>query len=190
MQTNIQLLAGLGNPGPEYANTRHNAGVWFIEKLLEHTSIKLRAEKKFHGLSGKITFSNKEFHLLIPTSYMNCCGQALVAMAKFYKIPPQNILIAHDELAIPTGVARFKQGGGHAGHNGLRDIIRHLNNSDFMRLRIGIDHPGNRDQVSNYVLSPPSKTDKIKIDQAIEKAITILPDLLAGNLQQAMQELH
>jgi peptidyl-tRNA hydrolase, PTH1 family len=186
----IKLIIGLGNPGKEYEQTRHNAGAWFIERLLQEANTTLKPEKKFHGLSCKTILFNQECHLLIPTTYMNLSGQAVSAIAKFYKIPPQAILVAHDDLDLAVGSLRLKQGGGHGGHNGLRDIISHLGTNDFLRLRFGIGHPGHKDRVTDHVLSKITKTDKKQIDTAIERAVDILPLILKGEMQQAMQELH
>jgi PTH1 family peptidyl-tRNA hydrolase len=189
--TAIKLIAGLGNPGSEYRGTRHNAGADFVEALARQCSATLQAESKFFGLSGRITFAGHDLRLLIPTTFMNRSGKSIAAAASFYKIAPEEILIAHDELDIPAGAARFKQGGGHGGHNGLRDIVPALgNNKNFHRLRIGIDHPGHASKVSGYVLSRPSKVDRERIDASIEEAIAALPLLLDGDATKAMTRLH
>jgi peptidyl-tRNA hydrolase, PTH1 family len=190
MNTPIQLIVGLGNPGAEYEHTRHNAGVWLVEKLLQDFQTSLKQEKKFHGLAGKIKLSGHDCHLLIPTTYVNLSGQAVLAIANFYKILPQSILVVHDDLDLPIGTVKLKQGGGHGGHNGLRDIIARLGSSDFIRLRIGINHPGKQEQVVNHVLSRAKKHEQEKIDLAIDNAIQILPDVISGDLPKAMQELH
>ncbi len=182
---------GLGNPGSEYRGTRHNAGADFVEALARAGSVTLQAESKFAGLTGRIRFAGHDLRLLIPTTFMNRSGQALAAMASFYKIPPEQILVAHDELDIQPGQARFKRGGGHGGHNGLRDIIPALGNSrDFQRLRIGIGHPGSADRVTGYVLGRPSQADRDRIDAAIAEAVEALPLLLAGDEVKAMTRLH
>lgn len=189
----IRLIVGLGNPGRNYEKTRHNAGIWFIEKLLNNQISSLKPTKKFHGLFGQVSLWNENYYILLPTTYMNLSGLAVGAAAKFYHLSPTSILIAHDELDLPPGTARFKQDGGHAGHNGLQDIISHLGGSkDFYRLRIGIGRPPANQQtdVKDYVLNRPSKADKQKIDQAIEKAIDTLPLALSGRWDQAMQKLH
>ena len=189
--TAIKLIAGLGNPGSEYRGTRHNAGADFVEALARQCSASLQAESKFFGLSGRVTFAGHDLRLLIPTTFMNRSGKSIAAAASFYKIAPEEILIAHDELDIPTGAARFKQGGGHGGHNGLRDIVPALgNNNNFHRLRIGIDHPGHASKVSGYVLSRPSQIDRERIDASIEEAIAALPLLLDGDATKAMTRLH
>ena len=189
--TAIKLIAGLGNPGSEYRGTRHNAGADFVEALARQCSATLQAESKFFGLSGRITFAGHDLRLLIPTTFMNRSGKSIAAAASFYKIAPEEILIAHDELDIPAGAARFKQGGGHGGHNGLRDIVPALgNNKNFHRLRIGIDHPGHASKVSGYVLSRPSQVDRERIDASIDEAIDALPLLLDGDATKAMTRLH
>ena len=189
--TAIKLIAGLGNPGSEYRGTRHNAGADFVEELARQCHTSLQAESKFFGLAGRINLAGHDLRLLIPTTFMNRSGKAVAAMASFYKIAPEEILIAHDELDIPAGTARFKQGGGHGGHNGLRDIVPALgNNKNFHRLRIGIDHPGHASRVSGYVLSQPSQVDRTRIDACIDEAIAALPLLLDGDSTKAMTRLH
>lgn len=186
----IQLIVGLANPGSEYAATRHNAGAWFVEQLAESLHTSLRLENKFHSLVGNVKIAGHSCWLLIPTTFMNHSGQAVKTFANYYQIPPENILVAHDELDFSPGIIKLKQGGGHAGHNGLRDIVAHLHNNNFYRLRLGIGHPGNRDQVTDYVLSRPNNSDRELIFQVIDKAIGLLPSLLAGKIQSVMQELH
>ena len=189
--TAIKLIAGLGNPGSEYRGTRHNAGADFVEALARQCGASLQAESKFYGLTGRITLSGHDLRLLIPTTFMNCSGKAVAAMAGFFKIAPENILIAYDELDIPAGSARFKEGGGLGGHNGLRDIVPALgNNQDFHRLRIGIGHPGHASKVTGYVLSAPSQADRDCIDASIDEAIASLPLLLDGDSTKAMTRLH
>lgn len=189
--TTIKLIVGLGNPGSEYRGTRHNAGADFIEELTRQCSTSLQPESKFFGLAGRVTFSGHDLRLLIPTTFMNRSGQAVSAIASFYKIDPEEILIAHDELDIPPGTARFKCGGGHGGHNGLRDIVPALgNNKNFHRLRLGIGHPGHASRVSGYVLSTPSQVDRTRIDACIDEAIAALPLLLDGDATKAMTQLH
>lgn len=191
MQTPIQLIVGLGNPGAEYAKTRHNAGAWFVEQLAANSHQTLRPENKFHGLAGKINLDNSECRLLIPSTFMNHSGQALQAIMKFYQIDDAgSVLVAHDELDLPPGTSRFKLGGGHGGHNGLRDIIDHLHTKDFWRLRIGIGHPGNRNLVHDYVLSKPSVADHNAIDTSIEDALRVLPQFVKGDIDKAIQALH
>lgn len=185
----VKLIVGLGNPGKEYANTRHNVGAWLVELLAEQQHVKLLPETKVKGQVAKINFDNQECWLMIPTTFMNNSGQAVQAMANFYKIATDEILIAHDELDFPAGVIRLKQDGGHGGHNGLRDIIAQLQGKNFSRLRIGIGRPPS-DQMIDYVLHAPSKQDKKLILQAIENVLPMIPDLVAGNFQKIMQDLH
>ncbi|WP_116368535.1 aminoacyl-tRNA hydrolase [Parahaliea mediterranea] len=191
MTANIQLIAGLGNPGSDYRGTRHNAGADFVEALARSCGATLQSEGKFFGLTARIRLAGHDLRLLIPTTFMNRSGQAVAAMATFYKIAPQQILVAHDELDIPAGQARFKQGGGHGGHNGLRDIVPALGNSkDFHRLRIGIGHPGHASKVTGYVLGRPSADERTRIDLSIDEALAALPLLLDGDGTRAMTRLH
>jgi len=186
----IKLLVGLGNPGPQYEATRHNAGEWFLRWLLKTYEGTLRVESRFHGLATRIQINGEFLHLLVPTTFMNHSGQSLQAFSQFYKIAPEEILIAHDELDLPCGQLKLKFDGGHGGHNGLRDIVRHLNTQAFYRLRIGIGHPGHRDKVLNYVLNPPNGHDKKMIEDSFERFLPLLPQLLQGHVQEAMKELH
>lgn len=187
----IQLIVGLGNPGKPYEGTRHNAGAFFIEEIARRCSATLTPESKFHGDTARVTFAGHELRLLRPTTFMNRSGRAVAALANFYRIAPEAILVAHDELDISPGIARFKQGGGHGGHNGLRDIIPALGgNRDFHRLRIGIGHPGRASEVSNYVLANPSKADRQAIDAIVDEAVASLPLLLDGDAVKAMTRLH
>ena len=187
----IQLVVGLGNPGPEYSNTRHNAGQWFVEQLARRFNTSLKAEAKFYGLTGKFLFEGREIKLLVPTTYMNLSGKAVLALAQFYKIPPEAILVAHDEMALEPGVAKFKLGGGHAGHNGLRDIISRLgNNQNFYRLRLGIGHPGHKDQVTGYVLGKAPASEQHLIEQSIDEATRCFDILARDGLVKAQSRLH
>ncbi|MDB2384240.1 aminoacyl-tRNA hydrolase [Endozoicomonas sp.] len=187
----IQLIVGLGNPGAQYEDTRHNAGFWFVEQLARAYGGSLQPEKKFFGLAARITIGEQDVRLLNPSTFMNCSGQAVSAISTFYKIPPESILVVHDELDLPPGIGRLKQGGGHGGHNGLRDIIASLGNcKDFQRLRIGIGHPGNSKEVVNYVLKKPSVADRQCIDAIIDEAMRITPEALNGSWQKAVQTLH
>ncbi len=191
MSEGIKLIVGLGNPGAEYEQTRHNAGAWFVEALAKHCGVSLRPEKKYHGLYAKARFEGSDLHLLIPSTFMNRSGQSLIAVAGFFKIPPEAILVAHDELDIPPGTARFKQGGGHGGHNGLRDIISKLGNEKgFNRLRLGIGHPGSSDKVTGYVLGRAPKPEQQALADCIDEAIRALPDAVAGQWAAAMNRLH
>ncbi len=189
--TPVKLIVGLGNPGPEYANTRHNAGQDFVSQLAAQHSVSLSPNAKFFGHDGRITIAGRDLRLLIPTTFMNRSGQSVAALAQFYKIEPESILVAHDELDLDPGIAKLKIGGGHGGHNGLRDIIGSLgNNKNFGRLRLGIGHPGNAKLVSNYVLKRASIEDKNRILDASENALPFIPSLLTGDWEKAMRELH
>ena len=189
--TGIRLIVGLGNPGQAYEGTRHNAGAFFIAELARRAGATLSTEAKFFGQMARITLADKDLRLLVPSTFMNESGKSVAAAANFFRIPPDEILVAHDELDIPAGQARFKQGGGHGGHNGLRDIIPALGGKqDFHRLRIGIGHPGHASKVSGYVLAKPSAGDKQAIDQIIDEAVDALPLLLKGDPVKAMTQLH
>lgn len=190
-QTPVQLIVGLGNPGPEYAQTRHNAGQNLVEQLARQTNITLSSTPKYFGYSGRGTIDGRDVRLLIPTTYMNRSGQAVSAMAQFFHIPPEAILVAHDELDLAPGVARFKFSGGHGGHNGLRDIISALgNNRDFARLRLGIGHPGNAKQVADYVLKKAPAAENELIAQGIERSLAVIHDIVGGDWERAMRTLH
>jgi len=186
----IQLIVGLANPGKDYAATRHNAGAWWLQALCDQYNIQLQTQSKLQAKVGDANIAGQRIRCAIPTTYMNHSGQAVKLIAKYFEISVDQILIAHDELDFPPGIIRLKNGGGHGGHNGLRDIIPQLDSADFMRLRIGIGHPGNKDLVSDYVLANPSKHDKKLIDDAIVDSLSIVPALLAGNITLAMNELH
>lgn len=182
----IKLIVGLCNPGSAYEKTRHNAGEWFLTALADMYNISPKPEKKFFGHIG----SASGVMLLLPSTFMNLSGQAVQAVANFYKLLPENILIAHDELDLPPGIIKLKNKGGHGGHNGLRDIISRLGSKDFYRCRIGIGHPGHRDDVLNYVLGKPSNSDKLSILSAIDRASDIVPFLQDGKFEKAMHQLH
>ncbi|KHL70694.1 MULTISPECIES: aminoacyl-tRNA hydrolase [Pseudomonas] len=189
--TAVQLIVGLGNPGPEYDQTRHNAGALFVERLADAKGVRLVLDKKYFGLVGKFTHQGQDVRLLIPTTYMNRSGQAVAALARFYRIEPDAILVAHDELDMPPGVAKLKKGGGHGGHNGLRDIIAQLgNNNGFHRLRLGIGHPGHASLVSGFVLSRAPRSEQELLDKSIDHALGVVPEILAGDWTKAMQTLH
>ncbi|WP_421840428.1 aminoacyl-tRNA hydrolase [Marinobacter algicola] len=190
MAQDILMVVGLGNPGPDYANTRHNAGALFVEALARETGQSLRPEKKYHGLYARIQLQGLDLHLLNPSTYMNRSGLSIKALADFFKIQPQQILIAHDELDIPPGTARFKKSGGHGGHNGLRDTIAHLGTNEFQRLRIGIGHPGDSRQVTGYVLGRLGKRETEELNAVINEIIRVLPDAASGKLPAAMNRLH
>jgi PTH1 family peptidyl-tRNA hydrolase len=187
----ISLIVGLGNPGTEHEGDRHNAGADFVTTLARVHKVTLKAEKKYFGLHGKFLRDGRDIHLLIPTTYMNLSGKAVHAVANFYKIPPEHILVAHDELDFPPGEVRLKKGGGHGGHNGLRDTIATLgNNHHFLRLRIGIGHPGDASQVADYVLHRPSKSEAKLIEHSIERSLSVMDLVLIGQFEKAMHQLH
>ncbi|WPP44030.1 aminoacyl-tRNA hydrolase [Pseudomonas sp. AN-1] len=189
--TAIQLIVGLGNPGPEYEQTRHNAGALFVEELARKLGVNLATDKKYFGLVGKFSHQGRDVRLLIPTTYMNRSGQSVAALANFFRIPPAAILVAHDELDMPPGTAKLKQGGGHGGHNGLRDIIAQLGNQNsFYRLRLGIGHPGDKNLVSGFVLGRAPRSEQEKLEASIDFALDVLPEMLAGDWTKAMQQLH
>lgn len=185
----IQLIVGLGNPGREYEETRHNAGAWFVEQLARTHRVTLQNESKFCGLTGRLQVAGQDLKLLIPTTFMNLSGQSVAAFANFYKISADAILVAHDELDLPPGSARFKQGGSGGG-NGVRDIIARLGNNSFHRLRIGIGHPGSADKVTGYVLNKPTSDERISIDRALDAATAVLPLAISGQWTRAMTQLH
>lgn len=188
--SSIQLIVGLGNPGKEYLHTRHNAGAWFVAELANKASVTLRHETKYHGMHAVTQLHQHACHLLIPTTFMNNSGQAVHACMNYHKISPPSLLIVHDEIDLPAGTVRLKYDGGDGGHNGLKDIIRHLSTKQFYRLRIGVGHPGNSKDVVDYVLHLPSKADRANIEDAMQRAQEVLPLILAGQLQQAMHQLH
>ena len=185
----IQLVVGLGNPGSKYDQTRHNAGFWFLDRWISALPLSLKEDRNFSGHVARMDSPSGGCWFVKPTSFMNRSGQAVQALSHFYKISVEKILVVHDELDLSVGVVRLKRGGGHGGHNGLRDIIGHLG-KEFLRLRIGIDHPGNKDQVVDYVLDKPSKTHREMIDRAIDDACSVMPLVLSGNFEKAMNQLH
>ena len=186
----VKLIVGLGNPGKQYEQTRHNAGFWFVEEVARQFNVQFRPETKFLGDVARVQSNGMEFWLLKPATFMNRSGQSIQALAKFYKISVAEILVVHDELDLSPGVAKLKKTGGHGGHNGLRDTIAALSSKDFLRLRLGIGHPGERNLVVDFVLKSPSKTEYSMIDDAIYRATKILPELLNNQLESAMQILH
>ncbi len=190
MSGEIRLIAGLGNPGPEYEQTRHNAGFWFLDTLVQRYGGQFRPESKFHGLATRLQIRGHELWLIKPTTFMNRSGQAVAALANFYKIPPEQILIVHDELDLGVGIARLKRGGGHGGHNGLRDLHTRLGGNGYARLRIGIGHPGDARAVTGYVLGKPPLDDRVAIDRAIDEALEEVEPLLEGEWERAVHRLH
>lgn len=191
MDTAVRLIVGLGNPGPKYEGTRHNAGADFVYAITQQLGAALKDDKKFFGLTAKVVIDSRELRLLIPTTYMNRSGQGVAALANFYGIGPGEILVAHDDLDLPPGTARLKIGGGHGGHNGLRDIIATLGNCrDFARLRLGIGHPGHSADVVDYVLRKAPPKERGLIEESIQRASELLFELTAGQWNAAMKKLH
>ena len=186
----IQLIAGLGNPGAEYDRTRHNAGFWFVDEVVRQCGTQFRSESRYKSEVARCTLAGKEFRLQKPMDFMNRSGMPVASLAGFYRIPRSGVLIVHDDLDLPVGTVKLKKGGGHGGHNGLRDLIPHLGGNDFLRLRIGIGHPGHRDDVVGYVLQAASRDDRMEIDRAVNETVKVLPDIIAGNIEAAMKELH
>ena len=183
-----RLVVGLGNPGAEYCETRHNAGFWFCERLAKTLGVGLNRESRFHGLVGP-SRGNSPW-ILLPQTFMNRSGQAVGVLARFYRITPAEMLVVHDELDIPPGELRMKFGGGLGGHNGLKDIAAHLGTQDYWRLRIGIGHPGDRNEVVNYVLRPPRRDELEQIDAAMHRALDAWPTIARGEWNSAMQKLN
>ncbi|OOF68262.1 aminoacyl-tRNA hydrolase [Rodentibacter caecimuris] len=187
----IKLIVGLSNPGAKYEGTRHNAGEWLINEVAHQYNISLKDEAKYFGKTAKINTSRGEVRLLVPTTFMNLSGKAVGTLANFYRIQPEEILVAHDELDLPPGVAKIKQGGGHGGHNGLKDIISSLGNrNNFYRIRIGIGHPGHKDLVPAYVLNKPSPSDKSLIDRVIDEARLCIDLLFKDGIVKATNRLN
>jgi PTH1 family peptidyl-tRNA hydrolase len=184
------LIVGLGNPGSKYAETRHNAGFWFLDKLLQQYSGVLKLQTRLQAEIARIEINGHACVLAMPTTFMNHSGQAVRAVMDYFRISTDKLFVAYDELDIPPGVARLKAGGGHGGHNGIRDIFRHLPEHDFKRLRIGIGHPGIKDRVTDYVLGRPSAAEELVIRHAIKEAVDIMPAVLSGNWAGAMKSLH
>jgi PTH1 family peptidyl-tRNA hydrolase len=182
-----RLIVGLGNPGAEHEDTRHNAGFWLCERLAARHGVDLRRESRFHGITGR---TREQVWLLLPQTFMNRSGQAVAALARFYRILPAEMLVLHDELDLPPGALRLKFGGGLGGHNGLKDIAAHLGTQDFWRLRIGVGHPGDRNQVVDYVLKKPRSEERALIDAALERALEHWPLIWRGEYPAAMQKLN
>jgi PTH1 family peptidyl-tRNA hydrolase len=186
----IRLFVGLGNPGSEYEATRHNAGFWWVDEIARETGTRLASEAKFFGLAARLKSGAHEAWLLEPMTFMNASGRAVAALARFYKILPEEILVIHDELDLPPGQTKLKKGGGNGGHNGLKDIVAHLGTPDFWRLRLGIGHPGEKSAVINFVLKPPVKEEAVLIEDNIRQSAKLLPMLLEGSFEAAMLKLH
>ncbi|WP_282110246.1 aminoacyl-tRNA hydrolase [Shewanella algicola] len=189
--SNIKLIVGLANPGAEYAQTRHNAGAWYVQELARICNVPLVADSKYFGVTARTILHGKDVRLLIPTTFMNLSGKSVAALANFFRILPEEILVAHDELDMDPGVAKFKLGGGHGGHNGLKDIIASLgNDKNFHRLRIGIGHPGDKNKVSGYVLGRAPTVDQERINAAIDEAVRSTEILFKQDMVKAMHRLH
>jgi PTH1 family peptidyl-tRNA hydrolase len=186
----LRLIAGLGNPGNEYARTRHNAGFWFIERLVADLGERFGLESKLQAEVAKARLGGENVLLVKPLTYMNRSGQCLSSIVRYYKIEAEEMLVAHDELDLPTGTARLKFDGGHGGQNGLRDIIAHLGHARFHRLRIGIGHPGHKDQVTSWVLGPPGKQDEEAMHDSINKALLAVPVMFDKGIGEAMKFLN
>lgn len=187
----IKLIVGLANPGAKYEGTRHNAGEWLVNELAKMYNTSLKEEAKYFGKVAKINTAQGEVRLLVPTTFMNLSGKAVGALTNFYRIKPEEILVAHDELDLPPGVAKIKQGGGHGGHNGLKDIIASLGNSNnFYRVRIGIGHPGHKDLVAGYVLGKPAPQDQEKINSAVDEASRCVEVLFKDGIMKATNRLN
>jgi peptidyl-tRNA hydrolase, PTH1 family len=186
----IKLFVGLGNPGPEYENTRHNAGFWFVDALAREIKANFALEKNFHGLLARTTVQGQTVWLLKPQTFMNLSGKSVAALARFFKIAPAEILVAYDELDIIPGQAKLKFGGSRGTHNGLRDIHDQLGTADYWRLRLGIGHPGVKSEVLHWVLKKPSLDHRIAIDQTIERSLKALPDFIAGDMDKATMLVH
>lgn len=186
----IRLFVGLGNPGPDYDATRHNAGFWWVDALARQLGVGLHLERSYYGLAARTTLDGQTIWLLEPQTFMNKSGQSVAALARFFKIAPQEILVVHDELDLPAGETKLKQGGSHAGHNGLRDIHGQLGSADYWRLRIGIGHPGNKAEVVNWVLKKPSPDQLAAIESRIDRSLKAVPDLVAGRMDKATVQIH
>ncbi len=190
LTSDIRLIVGLGNPGADYVNTRHNAGFWFVELLARQFSQSFRFERRFTADETRIRNNGEDLYLLKPQTFMNRSGQSVGEIARYYKLKPSQMLVVHDELDLEPGDNRLKRGGGHGGHNGLRDIIAHLGEREFFRLRVGIGHPGDRNQVVNYVLHKPSVVELDAIETANQRTLEVMPLVFEGRMDKAMQALH
>lgn len=191
MSLPLKLIVGIGNPGEQYARTRHNVGVWFVSRFADQQGVTFSEQKKFFGRIGSFFSSGQEIRLLLPNTYMNESGKSVGAVANFYKIEPEEILVVHDELDLATGLIRFKQGGGLAGHNGLRDITKRLAGSqDYNRLRIGVGHPGDKADVTGHVLGKVSAKDELVINECIAEALRVMPTAIVGEWENAMNQLN
>jgi len=190
LTANIRLIVGLGNPGADYVDTRHNAGFWLIDEIAAEQGLSFRFEKRDNADECKFTAAGRDVILQKPQTFMNRSGQSVAAVARYFKIAPQEILVIHDELDLPPGTNRLKHGGGHGGHNGLRDIVNHLGSREFFRIRVGIGHPGDAKQVVNYVLRKPSVAELGAIESANRDTLAVMPLVLEGSIEKAMHALH
>ncbi len=190
MPDSLKLIVGLGNPGQDYTETRHNAGFWFVEEYAANCSSSFSPDKKFFGEIARVSSGGTDCRILKPDTFMNHSGRSVKALMEYFNILPAEILVAHDEIDLDVGTARLKRGGGHGGHNGLRDIISQLGSKDFLRLRIGVDHPGNKDDVIDYVLHRPGRDDRNKIDDAIKRGLEVMPLVFSGEMNKAMTLLN
>ena len=186
----IALIAGLGNPGPGYKGTRHNAGFWFIDELSQHYSLDFKLESRFQGEVANPQIKGLPIRVLRPTTFMNESGQSVASLMRYFAIESGSLLVVHDDLDLEPGVARLKEGGGHGGHNGLRDLIRHLDSNDFVRLRLGIGHPGHPDDVTDYVLHAPPANERSAILDAVSRAVALIEPMINGDHAVVMNELH
>ena len=186
----MKLVAGLGNPGRKYEVTRHNAGFWWAERLAQQTRVSLRTDARFHGRLAKLAPPHGEAWLLLPETYMNLSGRAVAALVSYYRLPLDRVLVVHDELDLPAGTVKLKKGGGTGGHNGVSDVAAHLGSKDFWRLRIGIGHPGMRDEVLDYVLQPPRAEERDLIEAAIDRSLEVWPLIAESKMEAAMLKLH
>ena len=190
LTANIRLIVGLGNPGADYVDTRHNAGFWLIDEIAADQGLSFRFEKRSNAEECKFKAQGRDLYLQKPQTFMNRSGQAVAACARYYKIAVEEILVIHDELDLPPGTNRIKQAGGHGGHNGLRDIVNHLGSREFFRIRVGIGHPGDASQVVNYVLHRPSVAERNAIEKANRDTLAVMPLIIEGRIDKAMQALH
>ena len=186
----IALIAGLGNPGPGYKGTRHNAGFWFIDELSQHYSLDFKLESRFQGEVSNAQIKGLPIRVLRPATFMNESGQSVASLMRYFAIEPGSLLVVHDDLDLEPGVARLKEGGGHGGHNGLRNLIRHLDSNDFVRLRLGIGHPGYPDDVTDYVLHAPPANERSAILDAVSRAVALIEPMINGDHAVVMNELH
>jgi len=185
----VRIIAGLGNPGDKYERTLHNAGFWFVDALARKYGGLFRYEKRFDADACRVRMHGEDVWLVKPQGFMNMSGQPIRGVLEYYRLQPGEMLVAHDEIDLPPGTVRIKEGGGHGGHNGLRDIIRHCG-ADFLRLRLGVGHPGEKDEVTNYVLKRGSADVEAEIERNIDEAITVMPELVDGDVNAAMKKLH